>query len=40
MMGMTIFYVILAAESKSAIRFAPSRRLDFAVPELWIFAFL
>ena len=38
-MGMTIFYVILAAESKSAIRFAPSR-LDFAVPELWIFAFL
>ena len=39
MMSMIIFYVFLAAESKSAIRFASSR-LDLAVPELWIFAFL
>ena len=34
-----IFYVFLAAESESDIRFASSR-LDLAVPELWIFAFL
>ena len=37
MMSMIIFYVFLAAESD--IRFT-SLRLDLAVPELWIFAFL
>ena len=39
MMSMIIFYVFLAAESEYDIRFASSR-LDLAVPELWIFAFL
>ena len=39
MMSMIIFYVFLAAESESDIRFA-SPRLDLAVLELWIFAFL
>ena len=40
MMSMTIFYgLFLATESESDIRFTPSR-LDLAVPELWIFAFL
>ena len=33
------FLCFLAAESESDIRFASSR-LDLAVPELWIFAFL
>ena len=36
---MIIFYVFFAAESESDIRFASSR-LDLAVPDLWIFAFL
>ena len=36
---MIIFYVLLAAESKSDVRFASSR-LDLSVPQLWIFAFL
>ena len=39
MMSMIIFYVVLAAESENDIRFASSR-LDLAVPNLWIFAFL
>ena len=39
MMSTIICYVFLAAESESEIRFASSR-LDLAVPELWIFAFL
>ena len=39
MMSMIIFDVFVAAESESDIRFA-SPRLDLAVPELWIFAFL
>ena len=39
MKSMIIFYVFLAAESESDIRFASSR-LDLTVPELWIFAFL
>ena len=39
MMSIIIFYVFLAAESEYDIRFASSR-LDLAVPELWIFAFL
>ena len=39
MMSMIIFYVFLAAESESDIRFASSR-LDLAVPDLWIFAYL
>ena len=38
-MGMIIFYVFVAAKSKSDIRFASSG-LDLAVPDLWIFAFL
>ena len=33
------FYVFLAAESEYDIRFASSR-LDLAVSEIWIFAFL
>ena len=36
---MIIFYVVLAAEFESDIRFASSC-LDLAVLELWIFAFL
>ena len=36
MIPMLIFYVFLAAESESDIRFASSR-LDLAVQELWIF---
>ena len=39
MMSMIIFYVFLAAESESDIRFASSR-LDLAVTDLWIFAIL
>ena len=38
MMSMIIFYVFLAAQSDSDIRFSPSR-LDFAVHEVEIFAF-
>ena len=38
-MSMIIFYVFLAAESEFDIRFSPSR-LDFAVQEVEIFAFL
>ena len=39
MMSMIIFHVFLAAEPEYDIRFASSR-LDWAVPELWIFVFL
>ena len=39
MISMIIFYVFLAAESESDVRFASSR-LDLSVTDLWIFPFL
>ena len=38
-MSVLIFYVFLAAESEFGIHFSPTR-LDFAVQEVEIFAFL
>ena len=39
MKSMIIFYVFLATESESDVRFASSH-LDLSVLQLWIFAFL